>query len=739
MTRILPEAVLATLSIVDGPAFERFFKEFGAAVFGFEFTPLGGIHDGGADGFAQDLLFTSPRASTYYQASVQETYRAKIRQTAKRLVEYGRQPGTIAYFTSKIIGDIDQTCLELGNELNTNIVIYDGQWIAARINTNHATTQAYENHLRHFLAIRPPISTNAGALVQSEFNASAAVFLAQETLGHKDKADLDYRILSSLILFCLEDEAVGAGNCITSEEIFRRIKSYFPKGFPYTQQDIEIALTKLTLKESDGGRQVVWDSREPGYKLPYDTRASIAQDHARFESLIYKVREQVRDTVLQYSEDNISEADCAQQVEIFIKCVENLYKIEGLKVATFLAEADEAIAEFTISDIILHALRDARVSGLKAPQYHAALMEAMRRLFYHATDEQKEYLSYLTRTYSLMFCLKYDANVAKYFKDLRSNFRLIIGADVIIRALSESRLEPADRATHALMRLIRAANGELILNDYVVDEVYSHIFSSDKEYLNNYADNDRYITLDIARQIDRILIRAYFYAKLAPTSSNAKIGSWGAYIEQFLPYTRLGSAEGKLALRSYLRDKFGMVLHVKDDVEEAIDKTGRDRLARRLLDAKIKDKRELAKNDASNVYYVYALRDEGREISHGSAVGYRTWWLTQETRIQREFADTTKQKGHAIMRPEVAVQLLAFAPNADEISRAFGEVFPSVFGVRLGNRVNPAILKNLIGRAERISDADPARMKAEMERLANQFKSDENARLEQFVLGDVEL
>jgi len=734
MTRVLPEAVLAALSNVEGPAFERFFKEFGAAIFGFEFTPLGGVHDGGADGFSQDELYTTSRKGSFYQASVQETYRAKIRQTARRLREYGRDLGSVIYFTSRIISDIDQTCLELGNELDVNITIYDGQWIASRINTNHASIQAYENYLRPYLSIRAPISTNAGPLIPADFNANAAVFLAQETMGTKDKSDLDFTILSSLVLFALEDEAVSNDGCLTSMEVFDKVRKYFPKGFVYTHPDVEKVLTRLTMKGEGNPRQVVWDNRAPGYKLPFETRQAIAEDHARFETLIYKVREQARDIIVAFSEDKISEGDCGTVIDLFIKCVEHLYRIEGLKVATFLAEADESIAEFTISDIIMRALREAKVDPKLAPDFHSALMEVMRKLFYHSSDEQKEYLYYLTRTYSLMFCLKYDANVAKYFKDMRSNFRVIVGADVIIRALSESRLEPGDRAPHSMLRLLRAANGELILNDYVVDELYAHIFSSDKEYTNNYADNDSHITLDVARQIDRILIRAYFYAKLAPTSSSNAIKSWGAYIEQFLPYTRLGSAEGKLAFRSYLRDKFGMTLRVKDEIEEAIDRKGRDRLSQRLLDRGIKDKKELAKNDASNVYYVYALRDEGNEIARGSAVGYRTWWLTQETRIQREFTDLTREKGHAIIRPEVVVQLLAFAPNAEEIERSFGEVFPSVFGVRLGNRVNPSILKNLIARAGRVSDSEPARMKAEMERLANKFKADEDAKLEHFVL-----
>jgi len=738
MSNISPEAVLAALANVEGSAFERFFKDFGAAVFGFEFTPLGGVHDGGADGFAQDDIFTTTRKGSFYQASIQETYRSKLRQTIKRLRDYGRDPGSVIYFTSRIIGDIDQTCLELGNAFNVNITIYDGQWIASRINTNHASAQAYENHLRSYLSIRSPIGTNAGPLIAADFNASAAVFLAQETMGAQARADLDYTILSSLVLFALEEHAMNDEGCLTSKEVFDIVRNYFPKGFVYTHSDVEKVLTKLTIRDGVNPRQVVWDGRAPGYKLPFETRTAMAEDHARFETLIYKVREQARDIVVEFTEDKVSEEDCSSIVDLFVKCVENLYRIEGLKVATFLAQSDEVIAEFTISDIIMRALRDARTDPKLAPEYHAALMEVMRRLFYHSTPEQQEYLSYLTRTYSLMFCLKYDANVAKYFKDLKSNFRLVVGADVIIRALSESRLQPEDRATHAMLRLIRAANGELILNDYVVDEVYSHIFTSDKEFLANYSHNDSHITVEIARQIDKILIRAYYYAKIASTTKANSISSWGNYIEQFLPYTRLGSAEGKLALRSYLRDKFGMSLRVKDEIEEAIDRIARDRLTKRLMEKGIKDKKELAKNDSSNVYYIYALRDEGNEIARGSAVGYRTWWLTQETRIQREFKDLTRERGHAIIRPEVVVQLLAFAPNAAEIERSFGEVFPSVFGVRLGNRVNPSILKNLISRAARVSDSEPARMKAEMERLANRFKADEDAKLEQFVLDGVE-
>jgi hypothetical protein len=329
--------------------------------------------------------------------------------------------------------------------------------------------------------------------------------------------------------------------------------------------------------------------------------------------------------------------------------------------------------------------------------------------------------------------MKYDLKISDYFKDMKSNFRLVVGSDVIIQALSESRLLEADRVTHGMLRALRASGAELILTDHVVEEIYTHIVAANEEYLNHYAEQDKYMSMEVARQSDRILIRAYFYSKLSPPSETMRVPNWGRFLGQFLPYTEVRTAEARIALRTYLREKFGLRSATRDEVDEAIDQEKKKRLSRRLVHDGIKGRKDLAENDTSLVLFVYALREEGREVVKSSVVGYRTWWLTGETRVQRGFEDIISKNGKVIMRPQIAMQLLSFAPNADEVERAFGAIMPSLVGVRLGNRVNPAILRSMLDKVVEVSGEDPARMKAEMERLANRFKADDKAKVEKML------
>lgn len=157
---IHPDNVLAALSKSTGNQFEDFFKEFMSAIHGEGFIPLGGTHDGGADGFAGERLYNGAKTGSFYQASIQADYRGKIRGTVKRLKEYGRTPRTLVYVTSRIIEAIDVVEEELTTDLDVIVRIRDGAWISNNINRDDHTKAAYSNHLqrlirralRHFVA-----------------------------------------------------------------------------------------------------------------------------------------------------------------------------------------------------------------------------------------------------------------------------------------------------------------------------------------------------------------------------------------------------------------------------------------------------------------------------------------------------------------------------------------------------------------------------------------------------------
>jgi hypothetical protein len=84
-----PDLVDIALDRISGTQFEKFSNMYFPSLLGVEYSPLGGMHDGGADAFGGDIVHErTGRAGIFYQASVQVDARAKIRSTLKRLREF---------------------------------------------------------------------------------------------------------------------------------------------------------------------------------------------------------------------------------------------------------------------------------------------------------------------------------------------------------------------------------------------------------------------------------------------------------------------------------------------------------------------------------------------------------------------------------------------------------------------------------------------------------------------------
>lgn len=114
-----PDLVKIALDKAEGFQFKRFVHSFYSTLVGASFVPLGGMRDGGADGFDGDAVYEEVGTPTaFYQASVQEDYRAKIRQTGRRLREVGRDPRTLVYVTSRTVSLPDAEERSLSRELS---------------------------------------------------------------------------------------------------------------------------------------------------------------------------------------------------------------------------------------------------------------------------------------------------------------------------------------------------------------------------------------------------------------------------------------------------------------------------------------------------------------------------------------------------------------------------------------------------------------------------------------------
>lgn len=123
---------------------------------------------------------------------------------------------------------------------------------------------------------------------------------------------------------------------------------------------------------------------------------------------------------------------------------------------------------------------------------------------------------------------------------------------------------------------------------------------------------------------------------------------------------------------------------------------------------------------------MYGQRRRAREDAKTSEFGYRTWWLTDESKILRHTDDLVKHNNDAryILRPSFLLNFLTLAPAAHEAREAFASVFPSLLGMTLSRRMPEGTFKKIMKQVAAADSLDEARRTAGMARLVDQLKSD---------------
>jgi hypothetical protein len=240
------------------------------------------------------------------------------------------------------------------------------------------------------------------------------------------------------------------------------------------------------------------------------------------------------------------------------------------------------------------------------------------------------------------------------------------------------------------------------------------------------------ITLDVVEYIDRILIRSYFYARLAPLSSMNLPAGWRSYIEQFGSYASIRADRGNDDLARYLVRKFGLNYESAIDMKVGIEESEILALADEILRVRSESRRPkgsaevLAYNDALHVLRVYQRRKIDGENSPKNPFGFRTWWLTQDSKVRRAAANLiTQHHGQRfMMRPDFLLNFVSLAPSAQEVKDSYRAIFPSVLGIRLSNRLGSATFKKVMANANEVWSVDEARAGSMITEFVNSLKGD---------------
>lgn len=720
------ELIEVGLQKVPGSDFERFVNAFYPAIAGVGFIPLGGTKDGGADAMLEPDTWVDSDSGVFYQASVQKDHRSKIRATIKRLKEYGRSVGELIYVTSQKLATIDTEERALGKETGVQIRIRDGAYLASHVNDTPQTRRAFRDFIGPHLEFLKHVGS-AKSLGPSQHVRSPAVFvfLRQEIERRSGDRSLPEAVVDSLILWALEGTDPEKNLFKSGAEIRQQIAAEVPFAEPLLKAHLAKRLKQLSSKQNPTGREIRHHKREDVYCLPYETRLKVQEENATEEALRLGVLAGFEERIAKSGE--IEAQDVSTVGELALRSVQLTFEREGLEFAAFLDNGDEARGYANIADSVDAALGETKVRAPKAELFKAAILGALRSALYSSSPSERLLLGKLSRTYSLFFGLKADPRIVNYFQDMASDFYLYVGSDLIVRSLSERYVRPEDQRVRTLLTMLAEAGATLVLAEPVLEEVMNHLRTTMFEYQNYFAGNEQGVTHELVRNSPKILIRAYFYAKLDPPPGVKSPSTWESYVQQFCTPDRIGRRDGMEELRRYLQSTFKMVYEARKDIENMVlDKESQvdlETITESLREHKAAD--ELARNDALLTLAVYRRRHAKGEYSKATEFGYKTWWLTTETSILRYTKDIVTQRGSRyMMRPEFVLNFVALAPKLADVRKAYESVFPSLLGVRLANRVKEDVFRDMMTKIKAANDLEPGRREALIAQYSDQLKGD---------------
>lgn len=741
MQLVDPKLVEIALERVEGSDFEQFFHEFGAPIFGVEFTPLGGMHDGGADAFQRQVdafqnqgLFgiSQNKPTIFYQASVQKNHRTKIRDTIQRLREYGRSPEILHYVTSQVVKDIDKEEHQLSIKHGVSIRIHDLKWITANINNSLQTIAAFRHNLQHLVGYlyqfggATTISTSGQ--IKSESRRALCVFLGQEFDSRRGTTELQDAVIDSLILWALKDTD-PSGPRLTREDILSKIEEIFPSAKTYVRESMSRRLREMSIKNNQTGREVRHHTKEDDYCLPYETREKIKQENIDDENLKIQVKKIFEARAQEYLKNRNEGIALSERLsEIALKTIELTFEKQGLELASFLSnEKVEQPDQLNIPDRVEEVVREFDL-GEHHDLAKNVVLSIISMSFHKTTNQEQEYFDKLSRTYALLFSLRNEPRIVQYFKDMSSNFILFVGSDIIVRALSERYLtKPAQRHINAL-HILQEANSSLFITDEIVDEIHHHIKTTDNEFYSQFRRSEHSITWEIARHAPKILIREYFRAKLDSQLKN-RPRNWRSFINQICSYNDLHTFKARTQIKQYLQKKFGMEFANRESIDRLVNNQEVEELADKIEQSK--DFRVLAENDARLILAVYGKRRELEESQKVNPYGYKTWWLTHEAAVRKHTSELVIQhEAEYILRPDFVLNFISLSPSSAEIQHSYKEIFPTILGIQLANRMKEDVFRKIMEEVEKMWAVDEDRAMVMLSNLANKLMGDQYKKYE---------
>lgn len=698
--------------IKDGFLFETFAQEFLSARLGYTFLSSGGIKDRGIDGL-EYASEDSSRLTSIFQMTIDQKPDSKLVDTLEKIKANSIPCARLTYVTNIEVKDKDQKIDMCSDEHSINLRIFDAKWISDNCNESSATRSVIFNFVsRHLREMQKP----GKEFVIDNFvkDPRLYVFLMQQIGRNELDGDMNNKLIDSLIIYSLRDTDPEKNILLNADEIEKAVRGMFDFEVERLRAKINRRLKSLSKKPE---KKINHHTRgeDNSYCLPYETRLKIIADNSKdrilYDGFMIEAEKTLR------SKLKNEDVQVKKLPELLKKVVELIYYQQGLEFSDFLLNGGaNDLFEANLADTVDLVLDASSIIDKNRNKVKTALIIGIRDIVYSGSQQAKEYLKSLSKTYLMLFLLKCDPHIISFFQQMAGKMRIFVCTSILVPAFSEVYLEEQNKRYWSLLKSAKSRGVRLLVNDTILDELLFHLKISFRSYRNNYkADIDKF-TKGSEEFVDQILIRAYLYAR-----NEGKVNTYESFLDNFVS---INSSLEKQELIDFLNEEFGIdyVSSTTKEMKVTIDSNDLSTLVDEL--SAVKGSTAKARADANLILTIYALRDLHGETK-SSLEGYKTWWLSSDTATHRTVSRLFNKKYpvSCYMRPDFLYNYISFTPPKNKVNALYENTFPNLLGVQISNHVSSDIgsevRKLIIGHKEK----SPGRIKAKIRQLSDELKT----------------
>lgn len=623
--------------------------------------------DGGRDAF---LWVSDARPTVFFQYSIAEDWRAKIRATAATVKPNFPQARVLTYVTSQRIGAAaDDLILEIEGEHDLMLDIRDRTWFLDRV-TDPVRDEIAEalasDVVDPYLRNRGEAGFKASALSSSEAQA-ACVYLALQWEDETRDKGLTKLAFEALVRAVLRD--TSSEKRVDRPTVHARVSEILES----QDADIVSVYVDAALARLEKTYIRHWRNADE-FCLTSDERVRIA---ARLEEFAIRqiqfakeLEELLREAMIRRGDEvptNLSEPR-----EILQATINRFLLTRGELFAAAVQSGEfKRLAYDRLRDHLVAVLGEGLKSSPQDIPHLEAFVDTVEQALLAPSAEMQRYLRSLADSYTMFSFLQETPDIQGAIGKMFSSGEIWLDTTVVLPLFAEQLLEtPASRLYTNIVRAAHEAGLKLRMTPGVLEEVDRHMNKAKVYATQQWGGNSW-------RGRVPFLYAAYAFAGRARDT-------FATWLEEFR-----GTQHPEDDLAEFLNEEFGVEIESLSEQAERTSTELRGAVQevwhkahekRRVTDVEL-DRITIGKlvdHDVENYLGVVQKRTQQRR----SAFGYTSWWLTLDSlayTVRERIRNSVEVVPDSpVMSPDFLANYLAIGPARSRVRRDTESLIPVV-------------------------------------------------------------